>query len=323
MRDSRAMKTERRLQPRFIRAALAAALLLFAAVLAARALFGPRADRMPAAERVAPLALAPLQLGPAPAQFRAMQGWRLAAPDPRFGGMSSLVWDGDRLIGATDSGTFVELPVPPLGRAAVRLADLPPGPGSPRFKFNRDTEAIALGPGRRWWLALENRHALWVLDPSRRRTLYAARLPRERWGRNRGIEAMVWTGGRLLLLPEQRPEVLEFTGTRTLRSLPRLDGGGAPTDAAVLPDGTVLVALRAIGLSGVTNRLAVLGRSGAGYRLRPFATLPLGPLDNVEGLAVQPLAGGGVRLWLATDNDFLGWRRTLLVALDLPPGARP
>ena len=73
--------------------------------------------------------------------------------------------------------------------------------------------------------------------------------------------------------------------------------------------------MREIGLLGLTNKLAWLERSRRGYRLRNFATLRLGPLDNVEGLAVEPGAGGRTILWAVTDND--GWRRTLLIRLEL------
>ena len=40
--------------------------------------------------------------------------------------------------------------------------------------------------------------------------------------------------------------------------------------------------------------------------------------DNAEGIAAEPLVGGASRLWIVTDNDFAGYRRTLLLAVDLP-----
>ena len=35
-------------------------------------------------------------------------------------------------------------------------------------------------------------------------------------------------------------------------------------------------------------------------------------------LAAAPLADGGTRLWIMTDDDFSASRRTLLVAIDVP-----
>ena len=72
-----------------------------------------------------------------------------------------------------------------------------------------------------------------------------------------------------------------------LKQLPLSSATGGVADAVRLPDGRILVAVREIGLTGLTNKLAWLARTRGGYRLRNFATLPLGAFDNVEGLA-QP-----------------------------------
>ena len=56
-------------------------------------------------------------------------------------------------------------------------------------------------------------------------------------------------------------------------------------------------------------------------RLGEPIVLGLGPLDNAEALAAEPIAGG-TRLWLMTDDNFRWPMRTLLVALDLPSAPR-
>jgi hypothetical protein len=40
--------------------------------------------------------------------------------------------------------------------------------------------------------------------------------------------------------------------------------------------------------------------------------------DNFEGLALQPLVGGGQRAWIVSDDNFNTAQRTLLYAFDLP-----
>ena len=63
-------------------------------------------------------------------------------------------------------------------------------------------------------------------------------------------------------------------------------------------------------------------RSLPGDRLGAAASRSaLGPLDNAEALAAEPIAGG-TRLWLMTDDNFSWPMRTLLVALDLPSAPR-
>jgi hypothetical protein len=63
--------------------------------------------------------------------------------------------------------------------------------------------------------------------------------------------------------------------------------------------------------------VAWLERSADGYRMRSWARLPLGQLDNVEGVAAEVLPGGATRLWLVTDNDFSSSRKTLLMTVVL------
>jgi hypothetical protein len=70
---------------------------------------------------------------------------------------------------------------------------------------------------------------------------------------------------------------------------------------------------------GFRNALVSLEKSGSGYRFGSRIPLPLGPFDNVEAIAVERRAGGGLRLWLMTDDNFQPPLRTLLIALDWPP----
>jgi hypothetical protein len=149
------------------------------------------------------------------------------------------------------------------------------------------------------------------------------RLPTFGWEENKGIEAMIRdpADGALLLLHEGGRELIRIDGSLEPKVLPLAGAIGGIADAVRLPDGRMVVAVREISLFGLTNRLAWLERSGAGYRLRPFATLPLGMLDNVEGLAAEPGAAGGTLLWAVTDGD--DWRRTLLLRMELDTTKAP
>jgi hypothetical protein len=281
-----------------------------------------RPDRTPLPPRMAAVRFLP-QAAERPTGALPLRGlWRVQIADPRVGGLSGLaVLPSGRLLAVTDNGALVDLPKPgSAGPAAIR--DLLDGPGWPTFKKYRDSEALLLVRDRRsgrevLWVPFEFRHALYLFD-RQGRSAGGRRLPPLGWSPNRGIEAStLLDDGRLLLLAENGRDVLVGRPDRLeRRSLTGATGGIA--DAVRLPDGRILVAVREIGL-GLTNRLAWLEPDGGDYRLRPWATLPLGRLHNVEGLAAEPLAGGGTRIWAVTDNDFSERRPTLLMTFDLPP----
>ena len=253
------------------------------------------------------------------APLRLAGAWQVMVDDPRFGGISALAVDRGHLLALTDSGSLVRFPKPGEPSSRALLRDLPAGPGSPRFKSSRDSEALARDPGGRgWWVAFENHHQLWLYDQEFRRPLGRLRLPARGWRVNRGIEGMIAASGGLLLFHEGGQTLLRPSEGRT-EFLSVDNRFGALSDAAMLPDGRLLLIARNVRLGGVDNRL-VEGtwlKNGL-MAVRPFSELGLGPLDNVEALAAEPLGHGGVRLWLMTDNDFRPGRATVLVALDLP-----
>lgn len=273
-------------------------------------------DREPGQDAVAPVRFTPLaveagrELGPVTIRG----AWTLASPEPRFFGLSALVATPGGLLAQSDSGVVMAFPRPGSGTVA-RFHDLPAGPGYATFKKYRDSESLLRAADNGWFVTFEYRDSLWHYDRAFGRGRRIVDLKPMHWPRNEGVEAMVGApGGGLLLFPETRPGVLRLReGRATLLPLAGRSGGIA--DAVTLPDGRIVVALRELGL-GITNRLAWLAPDGAGFRLVPFATLPLGRTDNVEGLAAEALPGGATRLWAVTDND--GWRRTVLLELEMP-----
>ena len=277
-------------------------------------------DQILLPRRTVMLRFDPVQFDPTGfAPFRLAGAWRLTADDPRFGGVSALAIDQDGLIAVTDAGAVIRFARPSSSSATGEIKDLPKGPGLPGFKRHRDAEALTWDPaGRGWWVAFENHNQLWLYDRDFLRALGRIDFGRGRWPRNTGIEAMVAEPGGLLLLPEAGSSAIRVNGAQ-MRSRPLGNPLGRLSEAVQLPDGRVIVLARRVTLDGFRN--ALVPRL-PGDRLGKPIALGLGPLDNAEALAAEPVAGG-TRIWLMTDNNFRWPMRTLLVALDLPSAPQP
>lgn len=314
MRDHRLNVAERRLQHWFSKLLITGVFLL---LVSDSRLEWPDRESMP--ERLALLRFEPLSLSDDAGPGVTVTGaWKVSADDPRFGGLSGLaVLDGAMLLAVTDSGVLIDLPKPGA-RPVARLRDLMGGPGYPTFKKYRDAEALRLRRDpiapetNSLEISFEQRHSLFEFSREGR-LLGRTNLPGADWPDNKGVEALTLDGeDNLLLIPEGGRQVLTGRPDQLTRK-PLAGAKGGIAEAVRFPGGRIVVAIREVGVTGLTNRLAWLEREGAGYRLTPFATLPLGLLDNVEGLAAEPAPGGGTVLWAVTDND--GWRRTLLLRM--------
>lgn len=301
---------------------------------------GPPAARPGAA--TARLHVAPVPLDRAsPARDRIgglvfLGGWALASDDPRFGGISAMHVGGGIVTAVSDAGTVLRFPVPAgAGESQVQVAPVPRGPGSGRRKSDRDVEAMVVD-GEQVWLAFESRNQIWRYRlPGWHAEAAVAPQAMRRWRRMLGAEAMArLPDGRFLLISEgsgRQPglsDALLFADDPALATTPaaplryRPPAGYRATDAALLPDGRLLVLNRRFDwLEGVSTAL-VLIEPGA---IRPGATLEgrllarLGwPLasDNMEALSVTG-EGGRTILWLASDDNFSPLQRTLLLKFAL------
>ncbi|MFN2472959.1 MAG: esterase-like activity of phytase family protein [Sphingomicrobium sp.] len=271
------------------------------------------------------LHLEPLRIdGSAVAPLRLAGAWRLTADDSRFGGLSALALDKSRLMALSDTGVLARFDLPQGGtEETVTLADLPDGPGSPLLKKNRDSESLARDPfGRGWWVGFEQHNQLWLYDRAFRSGVRAIDFGRERWPRNLGIEAMLVDRGRITLVPESGNEVVDIEKGRAV-SRPLRASGDRISDMARLPNGEMLVLLRDVGLTGFRNSLGVLEQDGEGWRVSRRVALRVGTFANLEGMAVQTLPSGVVRLWLVTDDNFQPPQTTMLIAIDIPLGGWP
>ena len=271
-------------------------------------------------------------------------GWQLRGSDRRFGGISSMTLADGRFTMLSDTGIVTQFrftgdePV-----ADYALHPLPDGPGDAYRKVNRDSESSTRDPVTgRLWAGFETRNEIWrytagfaAVDG------HAAPPAMADWPVNLGAEAMVRLhDGRFLVFAEtrQRPDhshlVLAFPGDPVAGAVPfafGVDGpaGYAPTDAAELPDGRVVVLMRRFsptaGLLSLTPGFSAAVtvfdpraiKPGATIRMDTLAMLAL-PLtvDNMEALAVER-RGGRTLLWIASDDNFFVAQRTLLLCFAL------
>ena len=259
-------------------------------------------------------------------------GWSLESEDPRFGGISALHVSGDRVTALSDAGTLMRFGLSGAS-AKAEIQPLMAGPGSADVKGDRDSESMAVHGGR-VWVGFERSQAVWRYDLAGWRPESSARPPAmRRWQSNRGVEALVrLAGGRFLAFAEgggfQESAVVLFHGdparegtrSETLRYRP--PPGYRITDAALLPDGRLLLLHRRVSLTeGVAAKLTIArlprleeGALISGEEIAVLRT-PLA-VDNMEGLSVTS-EGGRTIVWIASDDNFNPLQRTLLLKFAL------
>jgi hypothetical protein len=260
--------------------------------------------------------------------------WVLRGDHRNFGGLSGLLVAGGQLIAVSDLGwwfgaTMIE------GDGALRLADarLAPmrdGEGDRYTKAGGDAEGLTR-LGARLAVSFERDHRLMLLRESGR--MGATIQPRafEQFRSNKGLEALATLpDGRLIVFAEGAGDggvplfLIGPGGDVTEARLPRA-GSHSVTGADIGPDGRLYLVLREYSmLFGVSIRIMR-------YRLGPDG-LPLpasaetlaafeaaSGIDNMEGISLERGPGGGIRLWLISDNNFRSSQRTLLVRLEVLP----
>ena len=287
----------------------------------------PPARPGPAVLRFVPLAL-PQDDG-WPEGLQLSGGWQLAANDPGFGGFSALLLQADgRMRGFTDFGSTAQFPRPRPGTIRPQLAPLPPSPAIP---YLPDVESAVQQPDGALWLGYENHNALRRIAPDGSSRVVRPAAMRN-WGQNSGPEAMArLADGRFLVLAERGGDGLLFPGdplegrtpTRFRIAWP---GDFRPTDMALLPDGRVLLLLRAIRwrLPPFATMLALADpaaiRAGRAWPVTPLAVIDDPAIaENYEGLAVEPAAAGALTLWLISDDNRSALQRSLLLRFSWQP----
>jgi Uncharacterized protein conserved in bacteria len=321
MPDSQLNEAERGLQHSLRNTCIFNGLLIAITVAAAYVPMRELPDRRPMPAVRIPLTYLPVHLAPVAGPFRLVGAWRLRANDRRFGGLSSLAIDRGRFIAVSDLGAAMSFDLPGKAQPLADIRDLREGPGPWGKKWSRDAESLAPDPkGRGWWVGYEQRHSLWLYDRDLRRALEGISLNRGDWWDNRGAEALIADGDDLLVLAENGRDAMRVRPSGASRL--SLNAGADVAEAARAPDGGIWLLLRSRGVTGISQQLAPLIRTGTGLGVGQGLPVPKGALDNFEGMAIAPLSDGRWRFWLVSDDGHRLMARTLLVALDYVPPAR-
>lgn len=264
-------------------------------------------------------------------------GWVLTSADGRFGGISSMTWEGDALLAISDRGDLIRIEprrgLPPGGQV---IGPLPDGP-TPRIGgYGRDAESSARGPDGALWVGFEGANAIWRYDAGiARATGHVVPPAMAGWPRNGGAEAMVrLADGRFLVFAEEAKgdragcfAGLLFPGDPVDRADParfdyRPPDGYVVTDARLLPDGRLLMLHRRYTpLDGASAILSLVDPStiSAGAEVTGTRIARLAPpltVDNMEALEVSR-EGDDTILWIASDDNFSSVQRTLLMRFRL------
>lgn len=255
----------------------------------------------------------------------------------RLHGLSDLKLNGDRLTAVSDEGDLLEARLvhdaagAPTGLADARLASLVDLDGKPISgeKRRADAEGLAILANGDRLVSFERDHRIW-LYPARGGPPRPAPSPAVAFPDNDGMEALAADPGRgpdaYVVGGEDDAQTWLCTVSRGCQDGPKL---ALPKDFALtaitrLSGGRTAWLLRAFDvIHGARAQLVVTdaaGRTIDQLRLERPATV-----DNMEGLAAVEGAGGKVRFYLLSDDNFAREERTLLLAYDWtpPPGSKP
>lgn len=269
-------------------------------------------------------------------------GVELRSPDRVFGGFSAMHVADDRFTLVDDGGNVVRFRMGSDWRPRdARFGALPGGPGAGWQKWDRDSESLAVSPdGRHAWIGFERYNQIWRYSGDLTRIEGRVRpRPMLRWQTNAGAEAMVrLADGSFIVLAEEGERSgdigttgLWFAGDPitarrgfAFRFVP--PDGFDPTDMAELPNGDLLVLVRAFGVRGFRARLLLVPRAAirrnARVRGREIARFaPPIQSENFEALAVTREKGRTI-VWIASDDNGSWWQRSLLLKFALEPRAR-
>ena len=314
----------------------------FPAILVALACSAPAAEAPPgweaalAAGQPVSVTADPVEVGTGRLTGLALRGaWELNADRDGFGGLSGLVIRDRQLYAVADNGSWFGAELLDGGDGGLTLTGTRMAPmrdqwGQTYDRIGGDAEGLAWD-GERLAVSFERDHRIMRLGDSGRMEATIAPRRFERLQSNRGLEALAsLPSGGLIALAEGRDDklvpvfLIAPDGTDRETSLP-LAWLHQVTGADVGPDGRLYLVLREFSLLfGVSIRIVRfdLGPDGAPRpgSIRTLAAFEnASGIDNMEGLAVEALADGSVRLWLISDDNFNPLQRTLLLSFDVLP----
>lgn len=262
--------------------------------------------------------------------------WHMRSPNHRFVGYSALVpLDDGKLLALTDGGEKMIFTPPGAPKATVELSPVAFG-ASPDKRWS-DFEGATRDPATgTMWASLEHTNQIRRFGADIVPNGFVSPPEMHNWPGNSGPESITrLADGRFIVLAEGSPrwftrEVpgLLFPGDPLGKGEPtrfsfRPPRGYSPVDMATLPDGRVLILLRRMILAfppRFEGKLMIADpaqiRGGQSWPAREIADLvPPLPMDNYEGLAIEQGPGGGLVLWLISDDNRAMFQRTLLLKL--------
>ncbi len=287
------------------------------------------------------IALRPLLLDPnRPALnkvggLRFLKAWELNSYNSDFGGISALMALPDgRFVGLSDAGALIGFGLTQDERIdRPFIAPLPGSLGPKKDYDDKDAESIAFDAGTgRFWIGFEAKHRIERFTASFARSDGKYIAPEMRfWDHNSGAEALVrLPDGRFVVfsegmeMPGNAYQALLFSGdpvepgTSHFAFSYRPPAGYKPTDAAMAPDGRLLILNRRLAFpSGLSAKLTSInpadikkGEAVTGKLIASLASPLL--VDNMEGLAVT-IEQGRTIIWMISDNNFNAFQRTILM----------
>ncbi|MGE3690635.1 MAG: esterase-like activity of phytase family protein [Novosphingobium sp.] len=284
-----------------------------------------------------PRALTAPNLGP----FELEAIWQVKSPHFFFGGFSALLPLGEgRMLAVSDLGWFLRFSMPGSAPGPQDLRRILNDPLE--FKTNRDAESATQDAASGdIWIATEGRNAVMRYDAELNLQATAYPPAMHGWSINLGPEAMTrLADGRFVVLQEaftgwteqRRHGALLFAGDPVSGAKPAaflFDGPErfSPVDMAQLPDGRALILMRRLVWPmpfRFAGRIAIADpaeiRTGGVWRAREVAKLSSQlPVDNFEGIAVEPREDGRLTVWLISDDNQALSQRTLLWKMVLDP----
>lgn len=263
---------------------------------------------------------------------------------PGFGGFSALVRTGaGKFTAFSDKGYALRFSAPGMDQRDTQLM---PFTGNSLHKWRRDAEGAAFDQlTGRTWIAWESSNAISRLSPTLQQEAAIQPAAMKHWGVNSGPETIVGLAdGRFLVLREgfsgrfeaERHQAAIFAGDPIDSGEPqRFSFAGpphfSPSDAVQLSDGRVLILLRRLVWPlpfRFAGRLAIANpdeiRAGGVWRAKEVAKLTSTlPVDNFEGIAIEPGPGSNVSVWLISDDNDAATQATVLWKLVVDPAKLP
>lgn len=273
--------------------------------------------------RATPVEIAPAELD----GLSLLEAVELSADHPAFGGFSGLLVEDGRLTAVSDFGWLLTAEIADgIGSGEVDFRPLPGESGS-GDKAASDAESLARLDGG-LAVGFERDHRIEILRDGRIESELRDRRF-ERLPGNGGLEALATLpDDRLLAIGEQARDgafpafVLRPDGSIAAGALPQVERHDV-TGGDIGPDGRLYLLRRDWSIiAGVSIRIERYRLDPSGFP-RPGTREVLAAfenasgIDNMEGIAVWELPGGGVRLAIVSDDNFNLLQRTLLMLFEV------